>query len=252
MRNELKPALSPAERLIVAADYTPVGIGRGGREWARTQVLKLADRLAGTQVYLKVNTILRACGYDLIEEIRSRGLRVFADLKLFDIPATLTTDGVLLREFNPELLTVSCAAGVDAMRALQAELTSTEVLGVTVLTSLKADDVDAMFSCSTKEAVLRLGRFAEIAEIRGLISSPAEAEMLREEIELLMSINTPAIRPEWSIVKGDDQNPERIMTPAKALAAGADRIVIGRPITQADDSHAAAMRTIAEIEAALA
>jgi orotidine-5'-phosphate decarboxylase len=172
---------------------------------------------------------------------------VFADLKLFDIPNTLTTDGVFLREFSPDLLTVVCAAGVDAMHALQTELPGTEVLGVTVLTSLKEDDVFAMFSCSTEEAVLRLARFAETAGLGGFVCSPAEAQMLSEKIETLMSINTPAIRPAWSIVKGDDQNLDRIMTIENAIRAGARRLVIGRPITEARNRFEAVTRSIEEI-----
>lgn len=116
---------TPAERLIVAADFKPkpeecipYGLARNS---VRRQVLALADSLKGTGVYLKVNSALRACGYDLIGEIQSRGLRVFADLKLYDIPNTLTDDGILLRETNPGLVTVVCSAGVPAMQALKAE-----------------------------------------------------------------------------------------------------------------------------------
>ena len=254
--------LTPAERLIVAADFKPptqeqwledgpypnqTTICRSKRNWVKRQVLALADSLKGTGVYLKVNSALRSCGYDLIGEIQSRGLRVFADLKLFDISETLSTDGVLLKEANPELLTTVCVAGVTAMQALKAELPDTEVLGVTVLTSLKDADTQAMFTCSTEEAVLRFAKVAADAKIDGLISSPKEAEMLRAQFGVLFSVNTPAIRPFWAIVPGDDQNPERIMTPAKAIKAGADRIIVGRPITKATNPYDAVMRTIEEI-----
>lgn len=240
--------LTPARRLIVAADFKPVA--PNGREWVKKQVLTLADNLNGTGVYLKVNSALRAVGYDLINEIHSRGLQVFADLKLYDIKETLATDGALLREVKAELLTTVCTAGVIAMQALKAELPDTEVLGVTVLTSLKDEDTDAMFTCSTEEAVMRFSQVAADAKIDGLISSPKEAEVLRAKFGLALSLNTPAIRPTWAIVPGDDQNPERIMTPAKAIKAGADRIVVGRPITQPPQgmsSRDAVMRTIEEI-----
>ncbi|MFZ2887281.1 MAG: orotidine-5'-phosphate decarboxylase [Minisyncoccia bacterium] len=243
--------LTPAQRLIVAADYQPKG--SNGRASVKEQVLRLADDLSGTGVYLKVNSALRAEGYGLIDEIHARGLRVFADLKLFDIPATLATDGALLREAKPELLTTVCTAGVAAMEALKAELPDTEVLGVTVLTSLTNVDTQAMFTCSTEAAVMRCAQLAGYAKIDGLISSPKEAEALRAKFGLLLSLNTPAVRPTFSIVPGDDQNPERIMTPAKAIDAGADRIVVGRPITkppQGMSSRDAAMRTIEEIASA--
>jgi orotidine-5'-phosphate decarboxylase len=248
MRSGAMQKLTPPERLIVAADFKP--IAPNGCEWVKSQVLDLAGSLAGTGVYLKVNSALRACGYDLIGEIQSRGLRVFADLKLFDIGETLSTDGVLLREFKPELLTTVCVAGVSAMQALKAELPNTEVLGVTVLTSLKDADTQAMFTCTTEEAVMRFAQVAAEAKIDGLISSPMEAEMLRERFGVVLSLNTPAIRPAWAIVPGDDQNPDRIMTPAKAIKAGANRIVVGRPITKASNPYDAVMRTIDEIAAA--
>lgn len=214
----MQKTLTPAERLIVAADFKPTN--PNGKDWVKARVLELADSLKGTGVYLKVNSALRACGYDLIGEIQSRGLRVFADLKLIDIGETLSTDGVLIREAKPELLTTMCVAGLTAMQALKAELPDTEVLGVTVLTSLKDADTQAMFTCSTEEAVMRFAQVAADAKIDGLISSPKEAEVLRAKFGIVLSLNTPAIRPTWAIVPGDDQNPERIMTPAKAIKAG--------------------------------
>lgn len=250
--------LTPAERLIVAADFKPTpsqDIVRQPHELrniVENKVLALADSLKGTGVYLKVNSALRACGYGLIDAIHSRGLRVFADLKLIDIGETLSTDGVLLREAKPELLTTMCVAGVSAMQALKAELPDTEVLGVTVLTSLKDADTQAMFTCSTEEAVMRFAQVVADAKIDGLISSPKEAEVLRAKFGVVLSLNTPAIRPTWAIVPGDDQNPERIMTPAKAIKAGADRIVVGRPIVKAEKPYDAVMRTIEEIASATA
>ena len=241
--------LTPAERLIVAADFKPTA--SNGREWVRAQVLALADSLSGTEVYLKVNSALRAAGYGLIDEIHSRGLRVFADLKLIDIGETLGTDGALLKEARPELLTTMCVSGITAMQALKAELPDTEVLGVTVLTSLKDADTQAMFTCSTEEAVMRFAQVAADAKIDGLISSPKEAEMLRAKFGVVLSLNTPAIRPTWAIVPGDDQNPDRIMTPVKAIKAGADRIVVGRPITKSPYPYGAVQRTIEEIASAI-
>jgi len=251
----MQKTLTPAERLIVAADFKPdLEQQKKGflREWVWDQVESLADSLKGTGVYLKVNSALRACGYELINAIHERGLRVLADLKLIDIGETLSTDGVLLREAKPELLTTMCVAGLTAMQALKAELPDTEVLGVTVLTSLKDADTQAMFTCSTEEAVMRFAQVAADAKIDGLISSPKEAEVLRAKFGLVLSLNTPAIRPTWAIVPGDDQNPDRIMTPAKAIKAGADRIVVGRPIVKAEKPYDAVMRTIEEIASAMA
>ena len=248
--------LTPAERLIVAADFKPASDtadwSERGRIKVRTAILQFAWSLKGTGVYLKVNSALRAFGYDLIDEIHSCGLKVFADLKLFDIGETLATDGMFLREAKPEIVTTVCTAGVKAMQVLKAELPDTEVLGVTVLTSLKDADTHAMFSCSTEEAVLRFAQVAADAEINGFISAPKELALLRAQFGVLFSLNAPAIRPAWAVVANDDQNLKRAMTPAEAIKAGADRIVVGRPITQAENPYDAVMRTIDEIASAMA
>lgn len=255
----MQKTLTPAERLIVAADFRPGTVyplpatEKNCRALMRRKVLSFADSLQGTGVCIKMNSVLRALGYDLIGEVQSRGLRVFADLKLFDIGETLATDGMFLKEEKPYLLTTVCTAGISAMQALKAELPDTEVLGVTVLTSLKDADTQTMFTCSTEEAVMRFSKVAAGAGIDGLISSPKEAEMLRARFGVVMSINTPGIRFSWMPpVAGDDQNPDRIMTPAKAIKAGVDRIIIGRPIVRAENPRDAVLRTLEEIESAMA
>lgn len=244
--------LELADRLIVAADYKPelaltTGFSKK-RDWVKHKVLTLADQLAGTGVCLKINSALRACGYDLINEIHTRGLSVFADLKLFDIKETLSIDGMLLAETKPELLTVVCSAGVDSMKALKMQLPDTEILGVQILTNLQEEDVKAMYSCSINEAILKFSNLAMLSELGGLISSAKELEVLFPEFGMFMTLNTPAIRPAWSIVPGDDQNPDRIMTPFKAIKAKATRIVVGRPITLAQNPRTAVFQTLEEIE----
>lgn len=240
--------LTPAERLIVAADFKPAPGMVAGKTWVENEVLGLAEKLKGTGVYLKVNSALRAVGYDLITYIHNCGLRVFADLKLFDIGETLATDGVLLREAKPEILTTVCAAGDAAMKALKAELPDTEVLGVTVLTSVSQDEANRMFSYAMLiDSVCMFARNATEAGLDGIICAPTEAASVRRNIKPNMTVNTPAVRPSWSIVSGDDQNPDRIMTPAKAIATGVDRLVIGRPIVKAQSPRDAVLRTIEEI-----
>jgi orotidine-5'-phosphate decarboxylase len=243
--------LSPAERLIVAADFKPTT--SDAKNSVRDLVLTLADTLQGTGVYIKVNSALRVCGYGLIDALHARGLRVFADLKLYDIGETLSTDGALLLEAMPELLTVVCAAGVTAMRALKSSLPDTEVLGVTVLTSVTEDEAREMFAYATMvQNVCMFADKAKEAGIDGIICAPTEAIWVRGHMSDGMTINTPAIRPAWTIVAGDDQNPDRIMTPAKAIKAGADRIIVGRPIVRASSPYDAVMRTIEEISSAVA
>ncbi|MFA6446238.1 MAG: orotidine 5'-phosphate decarboxylase / HUMPS family protein, partial [Candidatus Paceibacterota bacterium] len=177
----MQKTLTPAERLIVAADFKPPQeeqwienglysdqsiVCRSRISWVKRQVLALADSLKGTGVNFKLNSPLRACGYnDLIGEIHSRGLRVFADLKLIDIGETLSTDGVLLREAKPELLTTMCVAGLTAIQALKAKLPDTEVLGVTVLTSLTEKETHDIYGASIDVVV---SRFADLGEEAGL------------------------------------------------------------------------------------
>lgn len=248
----MQKVLQPHERLIVAADFKPTDYNRS--EQVAASVFTLANSLQGTGVYLKVNSALRADGYRMVREIRLRQLQVFADLKLYDIGETLSTDGALLAEVKPELLTVVCSAGVRALRALKQMLPETEILGVTILTSLTDEDTQHLYGVSVPDAVLRSAEIAEEAGIDGLIAAPKEIAMLRNRFGNRFSINTPAIRPLWSRVAQDDQNPTRVMTPADAIKAGADRIVVGRPIVQPPDnlsSYDAAMRTIDEIASAM-
>ena len=236
------------ERLIVAADYDPRR--ENGVSGVREKVLKLGNDLKGLGVIIKVNSILRAHGYGLIRDLHELGLKVMADLKLYDIPNTMEFDGAMLAEYKPELLTVMCSAGIEGMRVVQETVgDSTEVLGVTILTSLDEEECQAIFTCSTRAGVLRFARMAQLAGVGGLVCSPQEAEMLSGKKELVLAANTPGIRPTWSLVAGDDQ--QRVMTPEKAIQAGVKRIVVGRPITQAVDPRVAVERTLEEIQTAL-
>ncbi len=241
--------LKPNERIIVAADFKPEHYV-GAREKFRYKVLKLADALAETGVIIKLNSIARACGYDLFGEIHDRGLLSFGDLKLIDITETLECDGMLLREANPAFVTVMCTAGPSGMRVLKAALPDTEVLGVTIPTTFTDADTQAMFVCNVEDGVKRLAGFAKEAGIDGLISSPAEAEMLRSEFGILFTLNTPGVRFADIAVKGDDQNKARVMTPKRAIELGVTRVVMGRPITQSPDPRAAVQRAIDEIASA--
>lgn len=243
--------LTAAERLIVAADFNPKDGGQY-RTYTYDQVLEFTSVIARTGVVMKVNSALRACGYGLIGDIHDRELQVFVDLKLNDIENTLATDGKLLLKYHPEIVTVMCSTGINALKALKAELPETEILGVTVLTNQTDADTMALYGCSVREAVLRLADIAAKAQIDGLISSPDDLADLRKRFGNTLTYNTPAIRPAWAKVEGDDQNHARVMTPADAIKAGATRIVVGRPITKAPDPREAVLRTLEEIEQALA
>ncbi len=243
--------LTSAERLIVAADFKMDPTKGQNRQWVIDQVLALADKLSGIGCYIKVNSALRAYGYDLITVLHNRGLKVFADLKLYDIPETLATDAAMLAQLKPELLTVACSAGKPSIQALVLALPGIEILAVTVLTSLTDAHCFDIHGSSIGLAISNLAQLARDSGVGGVVGSAREAGPLRLIIGNDKTINTPAIRPVWSIVVGDDQNPERIMTPAAAITAGVDRIVVGRPILRAPNPRDAVMRTIEEIESAM-
>jgi len=236
------------ERLIIAVDFNPKDFG-GSRFEVWRNVQAFLKKVHGTGVYVKFNSFLRAFGYDLIDIVHEYDLKMLADLKLIDIPKTLELDGVFLRESKPEMVTVMCCAGVEGMSWLKRELPNTEVLGVTVLTSLKDPECKEIFTCTAEEGVLRFAHMANDANFDGLILSPHEAGIIRSGTELQLSLNTPGIRPEWAFVEGDDQS--RVMTPYKAILGGADRIVVGRPIMQASNPMEAIVRTLEEIDCAI-
>lgn len=238
----------PEDRLIIAADYE-LGDSDKPTHAVLEKVLGLAEKLRGTGVYIKVNSILRAWGYDLINQLHDKGLRVMADLKLVDIPATMRIDGQLLARAKPELITVMANAGVEGMSAIAQVFPGAEILGVTVLTSFDEEECQQIFACSSKAGVVRFARLAQLAGCGGLVLSPKEVEVVRKRREISLSVNTPGIRPLWSFVAGDDQ--KRTGTPEEVILAGGDRIIIGRPITQATDPCGAVKKTLEEIQAAL-
>lgn len=248
--------MTPASRLIVAADFEPaiepLADPRNAVAFVRDKVLALASLLKNTGAVIKVNSALRAAGYSLIDELHGLGLQVMADLKFTDIGQTNGIDGRLLAAYRPEIVTVMCNAGVKGMRRLVEPLreAGTTVLGVTVLTSLSADDCTAIYGCPTRGAVVRLARLAKEADLHGLILGGPLLAIVRAEPSLEgLELDTPGIRPAFAAVEGDDQ--KQVMTPAQALAAGAKRIVVGRPITKAKDPLQALQLTLAEMSQAL-
>ncbi len=225
--------MKPAERLVVAADFTPIP-GETTPDHVRRQVLNLADSLAGSGVYIKVNSALRMVGYGLIRSIKECGLKVFADLKICDVPCTMATDAEYMWQCTSDILTVMCGAGPLGIRRIKGELPSTELLGVTVLTSLTPLEVSGLYTGTILEVVERLASQTIASGLDGLVCSPWEVDVIRRVIPKseYRTINTPNVRPAWISVHNDDQEPSRTMTPKQAIQAGADRIIVGRPITR--------------------
>jgi len=241
------------ERLIVAIDLNPESEKYKGKP-CNTIFDDLSDifeSLSGTGVILKLNSLLRSFGY---EYIRARcfedGLKLFADYKLNDIPNTMKLDASLMKlDDAPSLLTVMCSSGVDGMKVVQETLPDTEVLGVTVLTSFDDEQCKRTYGSDVENKIADFVYDARQANIKGVVCSPHEVSIVKDAAGDSLTINTPGIRPKWAIVDGDDQ--KRFTTPRQAIEMGADRIVIGRPITQADNMVEAIEKTLKEIEEAL-
>jgi orotidine-5'-phosphate decarboxylase len=162
---------------------------------------------------------------------------VFLDLKLHDIPATVAGAAKAVSRLRPALLTVHAAAGPAAIRAAAEAAPATRVVAVTVLTSLGESDLGQIgLAGSVSDAARRLAALAVAAGARGLVCSPQEVAALRAEVGDDIMLITPGVRPAGMAVH--DQ--ARVATPEEALRAGADLLVIGRPITGAADPGAAA------------
>ncbi|MBT5459941.1 MAG: orotidine-5'-phosphate decarboxylase, partial [Rhodospirillaceae bacterium] len=175
--------------------------------------------------------------------------RIFLDLKLHDIPNTVAGAVRAVSGLGCFLLTIHASGGGDMIRAAvgaRGDSTDLSIVAVTVLTSLgEADMASIGQSLPIADQVLRLGRLAKESGANGVVCSPHEVAALRGALGPDFTLVVPGVRPSWA--SADDQ--KRVMTPAEAVRAGADYLVIGRPITQSDDPAAAARRIADEIEA---
>jgi len=210
--------------------------------------LELVSRLENLVPWFKVGLELYlSAGNQIVHTLKSRGYSVFLDLKLHDIPNTVAGAVRSVADAGADMLTIH-ACGGPAMLTAAAEAADKlasppKLLAVSVLTSMDAHQLHAIGITGTPaEQVLRLAGLASQAGISGLVASPEEVAQLRAAFPKLTLV-IPGIRPAGSAV-GDQK---RIATPAAAVAAGADFLVIGRPITQAADPAAAAGAILDEI-----
>jgi orotidine-5'-phosphate decarboxylase len=199
--------------------------------WAGLVTPHVSTVKVGLELYLRY-------GPGVVASIRgASGVRIFLDLKLHDIPATVTGAARAVARLRPDLLTVHAAGGWEVVRAAVEGAPDTAVAAVTVLTSLSQADLDRIgLNGSMSDAVRRLAVLAVDAGARGLVCSPHEVAAVRAEVGPGILLITPGIRPAGA--SANDQ--ARTATPEEALRAGADLLVIGRPITAAPDPGAAA------------
>jgi orotidine-5'-phosphate decarboxylase len=230
--------VKPSDRIFVALDTTDL-------EGALTLGRNLKGLIGGVKVGKEFFTAL---GPDGVKAVSELGLPVFLDLKFHDIPATVAGAVKAATALKPFMLNVHASGGGAMMRAAgDAAGNAPErplVLAVTVLTSMGDDDLAAAGIPDTAGTqVQRLANLAKDSGIDGVVCSALEAETLRADLGDDFKLVVPGIRPEWAAA--NDQ--KRIVTPSQAVALGADYLVIGRPITGADDPAIAARRIADEL-----
>jgi len=199
--------------------------------WAALVTPHVSTVKVGLELYLRY-------GPEVVASIRgASGVKIFLDLKLHDIPATVTGAARAVARLRPELLTVHAAGGPEVVRAAVEGAPACNIAAVTVLTSLNQATLEQIGMLGPmSDAVRRLAVLAVGAGARGLVCSPQEAAAVRAEVGPDITLITPGIRPAG--MSANDQ--ARTATPEEALRAGADLLVIGRPITGAPDPGAAA------------
>jgi orotidine-5'-phosphate decarboxylase len=235
----MQPAeIAPRDRLIVALDVPSLDIAEA-----------MINRLGDSVTFYKVGYRLAyAGGLPLVGKLADRGKKVFLDLKLHDIGNTVTQGVQSITKLGATFLTVH--AYPQTMKAAVEGRTgsSLRILAVTVLTSYNDDDLHAAgYRLGVSELVEARAQQAQVLGVDGLVCAPEEAGSLRKIVGHQMNLVTPGIRPAGS-ASGDQK---RIMTPGRAIAAGADYLVVGRPVVEAADPKAVAEAIQAEIAQAL-
>ena len=224
------------DRLIVALDRS-----------SRDEILRLADALHGVAGVFKIG--LQAFipnGPSLVRELGQRGEKIFLDLKIHDIPNTAGHAVAEIAALGAAMTTVHAAGGEAMLRSSAHD--DLLVLAVTVLTSLDEGELKRIgFSGTPVENAVRLAKLSQKCGLRGVVASPEEIAAIRDACGPALIIVTPGVRPNGSAA-GDQR---RTTTPAAAIAAGADYIVVGRPITDAPAPRDAALRIIERLDASL-
>jgi orotidine-5'-phosphate decarboxylase len=199
--------------------------------WAESVTPYVSTVKIGLELYCRY-------GPTVVDTVRGgSGLDLFLDLKLHDIPATVAGAARAVTRLRPAYLTVHATGGASMIRAAAEAAPDTRIAAVTVLTSLGEEDLAAVgLEGKPLEATRRLARLSVEAGARALVCSPREVADVRAEVGPEVTLITPGVRPAGA----DSQDQARVATPAEALAAGADLLVVGRPVTGAPDPGAAA------------
>jgi orotidine-5'-phosphate decarboxylase len=220
------------------------------------QALKLAEQIAPVVGAFKIGSeLFTAAGPDIVKRVRATGASVFLDLKFHDIPNTVAKAVASSVRLDVQMLTIHTSGGGEMMHAAEKSAQDTAkslglpaplVLGVTVLTSSNNETL-AEIGCEPDmvKQVLRLAQLAVKSGLRGLVCSPLEIVALRKILPAHIQLVTPGIRSGTDILPADDQ--KRALTPREAIQAGANWIVIGRPIYAAENPRAMAEKILESI-----
>ena len=212
---------------VVALDYQ-----------SADQAIAMAQQLDPTRCRLKVGKeLFTAAGPQLVDQLQKSGFEIFLDLKFHDIPNTVAKAVLVAARMGVWMVNVHASGGAEMMQTTRSALKDKGghqplLIAVTVLTSMDAAGLKATgIDQSPSERVLSLAHLSQDSGFDGVVCSAQEAALLKHELGKEFKLITPGIRPHFAVA-GDQK---RIMTPAQAVAAGSDYLVIGRPITQADN-----------------
>lgn len=227
-----------ASPLIVALDFA-------AGQTAMEAVRRLGDAPVG--MFKVGSELFTAAGPEFVRNLAAQH-GVFLDLKFHDIPNTVAGAVAAAVQLSVAMLNVHASGGITMMRAARQAAApggATRVIAVTLLTSLGSPDLAQIgIARSPGEQAVRLAEMAAEAGMDGIVCSPAEVAQLRRRFPPPFLLVTPGIRPSWAAEAADQK---RLATPAAAIAAGADYIVVGRPITRAPDPREAVLRILDEI-----
>ena len=225
--------------VIIACDFS-----------SKEQTLAFLDRFTGRKPFVKIGMeLFYACGPDIVREIKARGHKIFLDLKLHDIPNTVRKAMSVLSKLDVDMTNVHAAGTVDMMKAALEGLTREDgtrpmLIAVTQLTSTSEERMqrELLIGATINETIAKYAENAKVAGLDGVVCSPLEAQLVKEHCGAEFKTITPGIR--FANAAADDQ--VRITTPARAREIGSDFIVVGRPVTAAEDPVAAYERCCRE------
>ncbi|MFJ9556422.1 orotidine-5'-phosphate decarboxylase [Nocardiopsis sp. NPDC101807] len=229
---------APSAPIAVAIDAGDI---ETAATWASAVAPHVSTVKVGLELYLRY-------GPEVVSAVRGASrVGVFLDLKLHDIPATVQGAVRSVAWLRPAFLTVHASGGADMVRAAAEAAPDTRIAAVTVLTSMDEADLEQVGLLGpSRDAVRRLSALAVGAGARALVCSPREVALVRSEVGPDVTLITPGVRPAGA----DRGDQSRVATPEEAIAAGADLLVIGRPITRAPDPGAAAASLAAAVRRA--